>query len=54
MGWERHPIVQKFPKPDNPKRAIFDSGEEWLYHWHRFIGELAEGRTVEEFFETLT
>jgi hypothetical protein len=54
MGWKRHPIVQKFSKPVAPDRPNFDSAEEWLYHWHRFIDHLAEGKTIEEFFGTLT
>lgn len=27
--------------------------EEWLYHWHRFIDHLIEGKTAESFFERL-
>lgn len=27
--------------------------EEWLYHWHRFINHLAEGKDINSFFETL-
>ena len=25
----------------------------WLYHWHRYIDHIAEGRNTEEFFENL-
>jgi len=25
----------------------------WLYHWHRFVDWLAEGKTPEDFFATL-
>jgi hypothetical protein len=27
--------------------------EAWLYHWHRFIDHLAEGKDTESFFEQL-
>ena len=28
-------------------------GEQWLYEWHHFIDDLAEGGTPEKFFESL-
>jgi hypothetical protein len=28
--------------------------EKWHFKWHRFIDHLAEGKTAEEFFETLS
>lgn len=29
------------------------SGDEWHYHWHRFIDHLAEGKDIESFFASL-
>ena len=26
---------------------------EWLYHWHRFVDHLAEGKPADEFFAVL-
>lgn len=28
--------------------------EAWLYHWHRLIDHLAEGNSIESFFNGLT
>lgn len=28
--------------------------ENWLYHWHKFIDHLAEGKTAEDYFSKLT
>ena len=27
--------------------------QAWLYHWHRFIDHLAEGKSAESFFEKM-
>lgn len=27
--------------------------EPWIYHWHRFIDHLAEGKDIESFFKDL-
>jgi hypothetical protein len=29
------------------------AGQHWLFHWHRFLDFLAEGKTREEFFATI-
>ena len=57
MGWNREYILnwREYKKainqfePDNLKTDI----SEWLYHWHRLIDHLAEGKDIESFFETL-
>lgn len=28
-------------------------GQDWLYHWYRFIDALADGKTIEQFFQEL-
>jgi hypothetical protein len=33
--------------------ARYSGKPEWLYHWHRFIDHLADGKTAEEFFASL-
>ena len=39
-------------------RGVYTDGnrkktEEWLYHWHRFIDHIAEGKKPDEFFNEL-
>lgn len=46
MGWKGS---QEYPNEWNGEPV-----EWWLFEWHRFIDTLAEGRTAESFFETLT
>ena len=33
--------------------AKHNSSKDWLYHWHRLIDHLAEGGSIESFFEKL-
>jgi hypothetical protein len=34
--------------------VVTRTGQHWLYHWHRFIDHLAEGKTAASFFESLS
>jgi hypothetical protein len=38
---------------DYPTPEPSTGKETWLYHWHRFIDDLSEGRTPKSFFESL-
>ena len=41
MGWEAKGVMN------------YRRGYVWLYHWYRFIGHLAEGKSIEDFFTQL-
>ena len=36
---------------NNCRRLFCDSS--WLHHWHNFIDTLAEGKTIDDYFETI-
>ena len=38
---------------DNFGNGDINCNPTWLYHQHRLIGRLAEGKSIESFFETL-
>ena len=52
MGWPTRGHT-----PEEIKRGNEALGQgttkDWLYHWHRFIDYLAEGKSVEDFFENI-
>lgn len=51
MGW-KYPDgtdVAKY-RMNDPKHTAYPV---YLYHWHRLIDALAEGKTIEQFFESL-
>ncbi len=57
MGWER--ITRRRASSENPeflgKRLTYfqDEIDGWLYHWHKFIDHLAEGKAIEDYFSKL-
>jgi len=59
LGWNTSTYqegVAKFFDYDGNRRyveAVFREPNTWLYHWHRFLDFLAEGKTPEEFFAQL-
>lgn len=46
MGWDR-PVTAKDRKEGMTLRRMY------LTHWHRLIDHLAEGKSIESFFESL-
>lgn len=58
MGWKsrKHhlwPALEIIPKDDYEVVRREQVMEDWFYHWHRLIDFLAEGKTIEQFFEGL-
>ena len=52
LGWDQ--TVLTVHEVENGRPTIVTrAGQHWLYHWHRFLDFLAEGKTSEEFFATL-
>jgi hypothetical protein len=47
-GWNK-------PQEIEERRATHSrfTKKNWLFHWHRFIDHLAEGKTAESFFKDL-
>lgn len=37
----------------NCKGQVYDVSPTWRYHWHSFIDHLAEGKSPDEFFNSL-
>jgi hypothetical protein len=53
LGWEQ--AVRTVHAVENGRPTIVTrAGQHWLSHWHHFIDHLAEGKTPEAFFDTLT
>jgi hypothetical protein len=53
LGWEQN--VKTVHAVENGRSTLVTrAGQHWLYHWHRFIDHLAEGKTPEAFFKALT
>ena len=43
MGWEKNVYEKSYSRNEH----------SWLYHWHHFIDHLAEGKSIEDFFQNL-
>ena len=58
MGWKYMAYRQgRWNRYELDQQMMSDtafSQEEWLYYWHYFIDYLAEGKSIESFFETLS
>jgi len=53
LGWEQD--VKTVHAVENGRSTLVTTaGHHWLSHWHCFIDHLAEGKTPEAFFATLT
>jgi len=52
LGWD-HELVTIHAVDNGRPTIVTRVGQHWFYHWHRFIDFLAEGKTVEEFFESI-
>ncbi len=52
LGWD-HTVITVHEVENGRPTIVTRAGQHWLYHWHRFLDFLAEGKTREEFFATL-
>ena len=50
LGWDTEVMTVHEVENGRPT-VVTRAGQYWLYHWHRFIDHLAEGKTAESFFE---
>ena len=53
LGWEQTVVTMHAVENGRPT-IVTRAGQHWLSHWHHFIDHLAEGKTPEAFFDTLT
>jgi hypothetical protein len=52
LAWD-HAVITVQEVENGRPTVVTRAGPHWLYHWHRLINYLAEGRTPESFFESL-
>jgi len=52
LGWENNVITVRAVENGRPT-IVTRAGHHWHYHWHRLLDVLAEGKTAEDFFESL-
>jgi len=52
MRWN-HEVMTVHAVEHGRPTIVTRAGQQWLYHWHRFIDHLAEGKTPEAFFASL-
>ena len=52
LGWD-HELTTVREVENGRPTLVTRAGQHWLYHWHRFVDFLAEGKTAEDFFATL-
>lgn len=53
LGWDQAVRTRHAVENGRPT-LVTRAGQHWLSHWHCFIDYLAEGKTPEAFFATLT
>jgi len=53
LGWD-HAMTTVHAVENGRPTIVTRAGHHWLSHWHRFIDDLAEGKTAESFFESLS
>jgi hypothetical protein len=53
LGWDQAVRTVHAVEKGRPT-LVTRAGQHWLSHWHCFIDYLAEGKTAEAFFATLT
>ena len=53
LGWNRRMMLQVYTKDDGERSNTVDGAAEWIYQMHRLVGHLAEGKSIESYFETL-
>ena len=52
LGWD-HAIMTVHAVENGRPTLVTRAGQHWVSHWHRFIDFLADGKTAEDFFESL-
>ena len=52
LGWD-HELITVHEVENGRPTIVTRASQHWLYHWHRFLDFLAEGKTAEDFFATL-
>ena len=52
LAWD-HEVMTVHEVAYGRSTIVTRAGQHWLYHWHRFLDFLAEGKTAEDFFATL-
>jgi hypothetical protein len=52
LGWD-HELMTVHTVENGRPTIVTRAGHQWLYHWHRFVDFLAEGKTADDFFATL-
>ena len=52
LGWN-HELMTVHAVENGRPTVVTRAGQHWLSHWHRFLDFLAEGKTAEDFFESL-
>jgi len=52
LAWD-HEVMTVHEVAYGRSTLVTRAGQHWLYHWHRFLDFLAEGKTAEDFFATL-
>jgi hypothetical protein len=53
LGWDTEVLTVHEVENGRPT-VVTRTGQHWLYHWHRFIDHLAEGKTAASFFESFS
>ena len=53
LGWDHAMTTVRAVENGRPT-IVTRAGHHWLSHWHHFIDDLAEGKTAESFFESLS
>jgi len=53
LGWDQTMMTMHTVENGRPT-VVTRTGQHWLAQWHRFIDHLAEGKTPDAFFDTLT
>jgi len=52
LGWN-HAMITVHEVENGRPTVVTRARQHWLYHWHRFLDFLAEGKTAEDFFKSL-
>lgn len=53
MGWVTTEYMQEVGEIKYPRKSVKVKRQDWLKKWHKFIDHLADGGTIESYFEQL-